>query len=75
MLRRQVAFQEFLPRPGFLVRERSDVIDEIHERIGEDQKRKWLLGVKIQQISDADKENLSAYLKKRQEEQPLIASD
>ena len=46
-----------------------------HERIGEDQKRKWLLGVKIQQISDADKENLSAYLKKRQEEQPLIASE
>jgi len=46
-----------------------------HERIGEDNKRKWLLGVKIHQLSDTNKENLSAYLKKRQSEQPLIESE
>jgi hypothetical protein len=46
-----------------------------HERVGEDKKRKWLLGVKIQQISDTDKENLLAYLKKRKLEQPLIESE
>src|SRR5437879_4067308 len=38
-LRRQVAFHEFFPWPGFQVRERPNVIDEAHERIGEDRRK------------------------------------
>jgi hypothetical protein len=46
-----------------------------HRRIGEDQKRKWFLGVKIHQISEGNKANLSAYLEERAQAQPLIVSD
>jgi hypothetical protein len=46
-----------------------------HRRIGEDMKRKWFLGVKIQQISDEDKATLVAYLKQRVQDQPLLVSD
>jgi PilZ domain len=45
------------------------------ERIGEGKKRKWHLGVKVQQISDEHKELLKAYLTKRQEGEPLIISE
>lgn len=43
-----------------------------HHRFGEDKKRKWFLGVKIQQISDESKADLDAYLEKRAREEPLI---
>jgi len=46
-----------------------------HRRVGEDQKRKWFLGVKIHQISEANKSNLTAYLDERAQAQPLLVSD
>ena len=46
-----------------------------HRRIGEDKTRKWFLGVKIHQISEANKANLAAYLEERAQAQPLIVSD
>ena len=44
-------------------------------RVGVDQKRKWFLGVKIHQISDADKAKLTSYLDERSKAQPLIHRD
>jgi len=46
-----------------------------HRRIGEDRKRKWFLGVKIQQISDEDKAILVTYLRQRVQDQPLLVSE
>ena len=46
-----------------------------HRRIGENQKRKYMLGVKIHQMSDLDKEKLTAYLEDRAAHQPLIVSE
>ena len=46
-----------------------------HKRIGENQKRKWFLGVKFQQMPDEDKERLSDFLTQRERNQPLIVSD
>ena len=46
-----------------------------YERVGEAQRRRWLLGVKIHQMSDEDTEQLSAYLDRRASEQPVIISD
>ena len=43
-----------------------------HRRLGEDKKRKWILGVKIEQMSDSAKADLDVYLEKRAGEQPLI---
>ena len=43
-----------------------------HRRVGEDRKRKWYLGVKIHQISDASKAELKTYLEKRATEEPLV---
>jgi hypothetical protein len=43
-----------------------------HYRFGEDTKRKWFLGVKIQQISESSKADLDAYLEKRARDEPLI---
>lgn len=43
-----------------------------HRRLGEDKKRKWFLGVKIQQISESSKAELDAYLDKRALDEPLI---
>ncbi|HEU0251669.1 MAG TPA: hypothetical protein VFR12_01475 [Pyrinomonadaceae bacterium] len=45
------------------------------DRVGEEGKRKWLLGVKIHQIADADTERLAAYLEKRKVERPVIISE
>jgi len=45
------------------------------ERAGDEGKKKWLLGAKIHQISDADRERLNAYLKKRATGEPVITSD
>lgn len=46
-----------------------------HKRIGEQQKRKWFLGVKFQQMADEDKERLSEYLEQRERKQPFLVSD
>ncbi|HEY2961436.1 MAG TPA: PilZ domain-containing protein [Pyrinomonadaceae bacterium] len=63
-----------LSRPGRLLFVRIDLpeapIDVVvaivtNERTGEGQKRKWLLGVKVHQIADADAELLKAYIEKR----------
>jgi hypothetical protein len=43
-----------------------------HERVVENNNRKWLLGVQIHSISETDKANLAAYLKKRQMNEPLL---
>ena len=45
------------------------------ERAGDEGKKKWLLGVTIHQISDADRERLDVYLKKRATGEPVITSD
>jgi predicted Zn-ribbon and HTH transcriptional regulator len=44
------------------------------ERAGED-KKKWALGVKIHQLSDENRERLTAYLEKRAKGDPVIVSD
>jgi hypothetical protein len=46
-----------------------------HERRGEEQRRRWLLGVRIHQMSDADTEQLAAYLERRGKGEPVIISD
>jgi len=45
------------------------------DRVGEEGKRKWLLGVKIHQMAEADTERLTAYLDKRKTERPVIISE
>jgi hypothetical protein len=73
-----------LTRPGRLLFARIDLPDgpiEIvvaivtSERVGEAQRRRWLLGVKIHQMSDTDTEQLSAYLERRASDSPVIISD
>lgn len=44
-------------------------------RTGEENKRRWLLGANIQQMSDSDRERLNAYLEKRRHGEPLIISE
>ncbi|HEV2836342.1 MAG TPA: PilZ domain-containing protein [Pyrinomonadaceae bacterium] len=66
--------QEELSQPGRLLFVRVDLpngpVEAVvaivtNERIGEGQKRRWLLGVRIQQMSDADTQILGEYLEKR----------
>ena len=45
------------------------------DRVGEDLKKKWALGVSIHQISDENRERLTAYLEKRGKGEPLSISD
>jgi predicted Zn-ribbon and HTH transcriptional regulator len=45
------------------------------ERTGEASKKKWLLGVKIHQMSAADRERLTGYLQKRGNEAPVLVSE
>jgi hypothetical protein len=45
------------------------------DRAGDEGKKKWILGVSIQQISDADRERLDRYLAKRAKGEPLILPD
>ena len=45
------------------------------ERGGEGSKKRWMLGVKIQQMSDADRERLADYLAKRAKDEPVVISD
>ena len=44
-------------------------------KIGDESKRKWHLGVRIQQISDDDAEQLKEYLKRRSRSGPVILSE
>ena len=73
-----------LTRPGRLLFVRIDLPDGpietvvaivTHERVGEAQRRRWLLGVKIQQMSDAATEQLSAYVDRRASGEPVIISE
>lgn len=45
------------------------------ERGGEAIKKRWTLGVNIQQLSDADRERLADYLAKRGKDEPVVISD
>lgn len=73
-----------LTQPGRLLFVRIDLPDHpiesvvaivTHSRIGEAQRRRWLLGVKILQITDADTEQLSAYIERRASGEPVIISE
>jgi len=45
------------------------------ERGGEATKKRWTLGAKIQQMSDADRDRLTTYLAKRAKDEPVVISD
>lgn len=45
------------------------------ERAGEEAKKKWLLGVDIYQLAEADRERLMSYLEKRRQGEPVLISD
>jgi hypothetical protein len=45
------------------------------ERTGEAARKKWVLGVKIHQMSDADRERLTGYLQKRGNEEPVVVTE
>ena len=45
------------------------------ERTGEEPRKKWVLGVKIHQMAEADSERLDAYLEKRLKEHPVVISE
>lgn len=45
------------------------------DRTGEETKKKWLLGVDVHQMSEADRERLDSYLEKRSREDAVIISD
>lgn len=45
------------------------------ERGGEGAKKRWTLGVKIQQMSDTDGERLAGYVEKRGKDEPVVISD
>lgn len=47
----------------------------MQDRTGEELKRKWMLGVKIHQISDEDKERLETYLDTRHRDVPVVFTD
>lgn len=44
-------------------------------RGGEGSKKRWMLGVKIHQMSDTDRELLAEYLAKRGTDEPVVISD
>ena len=73
-----------LTRIGRLLFVRVDLPDEAieavvsivtHTKVGEERKRKWLLGVNIQQMTDDDTAKLAAYLEKRAQGEPVIISE
>lgn len=45
------------------------------ERAGEEAKKKWILGVHIHQMSDADRARLDGYLEKRSKDDRVIVSE
>lgn len=73
-----------LSRPGQLLFVRVDLPDGpieavvtivTSDRTGDEKKKKWVLGVNIHQMSDADRETLTGYLEKRRTETPVIISE
>jgi hypothetical protein len=73
-----------LSRTGRLLFVRVDLPDSpieavvtlvVHERAGDERRKKWLLGVKIQQMSDDDTERLENYLKSRADSRPVVITD
>ena len=46
-----------------------------HDRAGDERRKKWLLGVKIQQMSDDHTERLENYLKSRADSRPVVITD
>ena len=46
-----------------------------HDRTGDERKKKWELGVQIQQISDENKERLETYLETRRQDVPVVLSE
>lgn len=47
----------------------------VHNRTGEESKRKWHLGVRIQQMSDEHTELLNEYLERRAHGRPVVVTD
>jgi rubredoxin len=45
------------------------------DRVGDEGKKKWAIGVNIHQIADADGERLAAYLEKRSQGEPLTVAE
>jgi hypothetical protein len=45
------------------------------KRAGDAARKRWNLGVRIQQMSDADRERLASYLEKRAKDEPVIISE
>ena len=45
------------------------------KRTGEAARKRWILGVDIQQMSDENRERLAAYLEKRAKDEPVIISE
>jgi len=48
---------------------------ENHTRTGEERKRKWILGVKIQQIADEDSKRLTEFLEERATGAPVLVTE
>lgn len=46
-----------------------------HDRVGEERKKKWLLGVRIHQMSDEHTERLDEYLKNRAVGRPVVITE
>jgi len=46
-----------------------------HERSGDERRKKWSLGVKIQQMSEIDKDRLETYLATRADSRPVVITD
>jgi hypothetical protein len=76
--------EDALSQPGRLLFVRVDLPEEVieavvaivtHDRIGTEKKRRWLLGVKTHQISEADTNRLAAYLVTRDKAMPLVISE
>jgi len=55
------------------VRIEAVVSNRNHHRIGES--KKWILGVKVEQIAEAEKTKLLTYLEQRATEQPVVITD
>lgn len=46
-----------------------------HDRVGEERRKKWVLGVKIHQMSDEHAERLDEYLNTRARGQPVVITE
>jgi len=76
--------EDALSQPGRLLFVRVDLPEGAiqavvaiitHDRIGVGKQRRWLLGVKTQQISHADTDRLAAYLETQDQTTPLVISE